>query len=199
MRIGIYPGAFDPIHKGHIAFAKAAQNEYKLDKVFFLPEPNPSHKQGVKALEHRANMVHLATANHETFGVMVLDAQEFDIRHLWPRVTARFLGAELFMLVGNNPVKRLGGWPHTTEFGKRAPTFVIARRHQSIQQTEETVRTLLETKKLNLPFAVLQGDYETYDAATIRRRIRTGDQPSEVMQPVMEYIVRNKLYMSGAT
>lgn len=198
MRVGIYPGAFDPIHNGHLAFARAAQAAYALDKVFFLPEPNPTHKQGVKALEHRANMVHLATANDEAFGVMVLDAQAFDVRYLWPRVTARFLGAELFMLTGNNAVKRLGSWPHTTEFGKQAPTFVIAHRRQTVEETTRTIETLLDTKKLALPFRVLEGDYAIYDAGTIRHAIRTGEQPAQVPQPVMEYITRNKLYISGA-
>lgn len=197
-RIGIYPGAFDPIHKGHLAFAAAAQARYKLDKIFFLPEPNPTHKQGVKALEHRANMVHLATANQASFGVMVLDAQEFDIRHFWPRVMARFLGSELYMLIGNNPVKRLGEWPHTTEFGKQAPTFVIAMRSQPLTDVAETIETLLETKKLELPFSVLDAHYQTYDAATVRRALRSGAQPEEVPQSVMEYIQRNKLYISGA-
>lgn len=199
MRIGIYPGAFDPIHKGHLAFARAAQATYKLDKIFFLPEPNPSHKQGVKALEHRTNMVYLATANDDAFGVMVFDAQEFDMRHLWPRVTARFLGAELYMLVGNNAVKRLGGWPQTTEFGKQAPTFIIAPRQRTVKETTNIIETLLATKKIDLPFSVLEGDYAIYDAAAVRRTIRTDKQPSQVPQPVMEYIMRNKLYISGAT
>ena len=68
MRVGIYPGAFDPVHKGHIAFALAAITAHQLDKVFFLPEPSPRHKQGVKALDHRVEMVRLATANDPRIG-----------------------------------------------------------------------------------------------------------------------------------
>lgn len=197
-RIGIYPAAFDPVHKGHLAFARAAKQQYGLDKVYFLPEPNPKHRQGVKAFEHRTNMVHLATANEEAFGVVVIDLQEFDIRHVWPRITSRFVGSELFMLIGNNPVKRLIAWPHTTEFGKQAPTFVIAKRHKSTAEVEKSLDTLLNTKKLDLPYEILDVNYETYNSPSIRAQIKRGENPDALPYEVLEYIRRNRLYISGA-
>lgn len=198
-KIGIYPAAFDPVHKGHLAFAYAAKERYGLDKVYFLPEPNPKHKQGVKAYEHRTNMVHLATANDPSFGVIVLDLQEFDIRHVWPRITSRFLGSELFMLIGNNPVKRLIAWPHTTEFGKQAPTFVVAKRHKPTSEVKKSLETLLKTKKLKLSYAILDSDYQTYSSPIVRTQIKQGERPDALPHAVLEYISRNRLYISGAS
>ena len=190
-KIGVYPAAFDPVHKGHLAFDRAAKKQYGLDKIYFLPEPNPTHKQGVKALEHRTNMVHLAIANDPSLGVISLDLQEFDIRQVWPRITSRFLGQELFMLLGNTPVKRLASWPHTTEFGKQAPTFIIANRKPEI---EKSLETLLKTKKLDLSYEILDADYETYVSSDIRGQIKRGEKPDALPHAVMEYILRNNLY-----
>lgn len=198
-KIGIYPAAFDPVHKGHLAFARAAKQKYGLDKVYFLIEPNPKHKQGVKAFEHRTNMVHLATANETGFGVIVLDLQEFDIRHVWPRITSRFIGSELFMLIGNNPVKRLAAWPHTTEFGKQAPTFIIAKRHKPKSEIKKSLETLLKTKKIDLPYEILDSSYETYDSPNIRKQVKAGEQPEALPQVVFEYVRRNGLYISGSS
>lgn len=195
-KIGIYPAAFDPIHNGHVAFAHTAIHEHGLDKVYFLPEPAPRHKQGVKALEHRVNMVHLAIANEPKFGVMSLDTSDFDIRHIWPRITSRFLGQELFMLIGNNPIKRIGVWPHTAEFGKQAPTFVIAKRSKSSKELEASIATLLKTRKLSLSYKILDVDYATYTAVDIRNTVKQGNRHEALMQPVYEYILRNKLYLS---
>jgi nicotinate-nucleotide adenylyltransferase len=193
-RIGIYPAAFDPVHKGHLAFARAAKEQYGLDKIYFLIEPTPKHKQGVKAFEHRTHMVQLATANEADFGVIVLDIQEFDIRHIWPRITSRFLGSDLFMLIGNNPVKRLAAWPHTTEFGKQAPTFVIAKRQHTTVEVKKSLETLQKTKKLDLPYKILDTDYQTYSSPHIRAQIKRGEQPDSLPHEVYEYILRNKLY-----
>jgi nicotinate-nucleotide adenylyltransferase len=193
-RVGIYPAAFDPIHEGHLAFARAARKAYGLDKVYFLPEPTPAHKQGVKALEHRTNMVHLAIANDSQFGVISLDIQDFDIRQVWPRISSRFLGQELFMLVGNNPIKRLAAWPHTTEFGKQAPTFVIAKRSKTTEEVEKSVHILLKTKKLKLPYEILGTEYPTFSSLGIRSQIKDGDRPAALPHAVLEYILRNKLY-----
>ncbi len=197
MRVGIYPAAFDPVHKGHIAFAKAAMSAHSLDRVFFLPEPNPRHKQGVKAFAHRANMVQLAIANEPSFGLMVLEDQEFTIQDIWPRVTSRFLGAELYMLVGNNPIKRLATWPHSTEFGRNPPTFIIASRNNP--ELQGSIQTLFQTRKFPLPYKILEAEYQTFSSPAIRLALK-GGMPGEGLQySVLEYIKSNGLYISGAT
>lgn len=192
MRVGVYPAAFDPVHEGHLGFARAAMKAHGLDKVFFLPEPNPSHKQGVKALEHRANMVQLAIANEPNFGVIMLDTQDFSIQHIWPRITSRFMSADMFMLIGNNPIRRLSAWPHATEFGRTAPTFVVAKRNNP--GLEQSIQTLLHTKKMDLPYEILKPDYKTFSTPAIRRAIKAGEQPKGLPYAVFEYIKRNKLY-----
>jgi nicotinate-nucleotide adenylyltransferase len=45
MNIGIYAGTFDPVHDGHIAFAKAAISKANLDKVVIVAEKEPYRKK----------------------------------------------------------------------------------------------------------------------------------------------------------
>ncbi len=44
MRIGIFGGTFDPIHKGHIDAAGAVLTAASLDAVLFMPTGDPPHK-----------------------------------------------------------------------------------------------------------------------------------------------------------
>lgn len=62
MKIGILGGTFDPIHNAHIEIAKAALEQFELDKVVLMPTPNPPHKDKNKITGnfHRANMIKLA-------------------------------------------------------------------------------------------------------------------------------------------
>ena len=41
MRSGLLGGSFDPIHRGHVAGARAALAELALDEVLFLPTAVP--------------------------------------------------------------------------------------------------------------------------------------------------------------
>ena len=61
-RIGVYGGTFNPIHNSHIEIAKAALNQFKLDKVYFLVAGNPPHKETAKSISdiNRLEMVRLA-------------------------------------------------------------------------------------------------------------------------------------------
>ena len=45
MNIGLFGGTFDPVHKGHLALARAAMERCKLHKVYFVPANIPPHKQ----------------------------------------------------------------------------------------------------------------------------------------------------------
>ncbi len=45
MRIGIYGGTFNPIHKGHLSSAKEIKERLHLDKIVFVPTAIPPHKR----------------------------------------------------------------------------------------------------------------------------------------------------------
>jgi len=69
LKIGIYGGAFDPIHNGHLVLAETAREEYNLDLVLFLVSANPPHK-GVDSLTDfadRYSMVELAIKDNPSF------------------------------------------------------------------------------------------------------------------------------------
>ena len=44
MKIGLFGGAFNPVHNGHIALARASIKTAKLDLVIFIPSGNTPHK-----------------------------------------------------------------------------------------------------------------------------------------------------------
>ena len=45
MRIGVYGGTFNPIHRGHLTAARAAADALGLEKVLLIPDSLPPHKE----------------------------------------------------------------------------------------------------------------------------------------------------------
>ena len=63
MKIGIYGGTFDPIHRGHITAAQAAAQQLGLDLLLLIPASIPPHKDlpaGSATAEQRLEMTRLA-------------------------------------------------------------------------------------------------------------------------------------------
>jgi nicotinate-nucleotide adenylyltransferase len=69
MNIGLFSGTFDPIHKGHLALAVAAQQGCDLGRIYFVPTNAPPHKtsQPVASYFHRFVMTALAVAGEKAF------------------------------------------------------------------------------------------------------------------------------------
>jgi nicotinate-nucleotide adenylyltransferase len=76
MNIGFFGGTFDPIHKGHIALAGAAQERLHLGRIYFVPASVPPHKQRqtLTPYFHRYAMVVLATMGNKLFVPSLLEA-----------------------------------------------------------------------------------------------------------------------------
>jgi nicotinate-nucleotide adenylyltransferase len=76
MNIGLFGGTFDPIHRGHIALARAARERCELSRIHFVPANVPPHKQSqpLSAFAHRYAMIALATAEDKDFAPSLLEA-----------------------------------------------------------------------------------------------------------------------------
>jgi nicotinate-nucleotide adenylyltransferase len=78
MNIGLFGGTFDPVHRGHLALARVALAQYKLNRIYFVPANIPPHKQQqpLSPFVHRFAMLALATAQHKAFVPSLLEAPD---------------------------------------------------------------------------------------------------------------------------
>ena len=67
MKLGLFGGSFDPIHRGHIEPVQAARKALGLERVIYLPTAVPPHKPGrILAPAHaRYAMVEMALLEEE--------------------------------------------------------------------------------------------------------------------------------------
>jgi nicotinate-nucleotide adenylyltransferase len=142
MNIGLFGGTFDPIHRGHLALARAALEHCKLHRIYFVPAGIPPHKQRqpLSPFVHRFAMVAVATAQEKGFIPSLLEAPEET--NSSPRKAARpnytidtvrrlkgsFKGSDrLFLLIGIDAFAEIAQW-HEAEALFRECEFIVASR-----------------------------------------------------------------------
>ena len=57
--IGLYGGAFDPIHKAHISIAQNCIKIIGLNKIIFIPTGNSPNNKIMSAHHHRLEMLNI--------------------------------------------------------------------------------------------------------------------------------------------
>jgi nicotinate-nucleotide adenylyltransferase len=140
MNIGLFGGTFDPVHRGHVALARAAMERCKLHRVYFVPVNVPPHKQkqSLTPFVHRFAMLVLATANEKAFVPSLLEAPEdgesrkkdkpnYTIDTV-RRLKQSFKNSDrLFLLIGMDAFAEIANW-HQAEALFRECAFIVAGR-----------------------------------------------------------------------
>lgn len=99
-------GTFDPVHRGHLALARAALALDDVSEVRLVPSPSPPHKSGAEAsYGDRVEMCRRAVAEMEAMEVweaeadrrgpaFTIDTMNEAARRLAPRPVAFLMGAD---------------------------------------------------------------------------------------------------------
>ncbi len=197
-KIGIFSGTFDPIHDGHVMFAKEALEQRGLDKIFFLIEPNPRRKQGVKAFDHRVNMVNLALKHEPKLASIVLNHAQFSVLETLPALQARFRGHEIYFLMGDDMLNHFTDdqWPHIDEF-VRAFKLIIGVRKSSRKNIEDQVALIEKTRSIKMQYQTFDTSLPLHSSSRIRTELRKGKHPDGIDEAVWKYIQKERLYTSA--
>jgi nicotinate-nucleotide adenylyltransferase len=183
MRIGIYGGTFDPVHHGHLILARQALEEFKLDRLVFVPaaeSPFKMHNHTAPATARLA-MLQLAIRGEDRFEVDPLEIERGGVSYSIDTVKmfrSRDPEAELFFLVGEDNAYRLTEW-HRFEELKKMVGFVVLSRSEDFQSPE---------------YPVVQRRIEI-SSTEIRNRVANGESITYLVpESVKRYIEQHQLY-----
>lgn len=155
MRIGIFRGTFDPIHKGHIAFANQAISAAKLDYVYFLPEKVPQHKKSVGDYKKRLETITRATAPHANLSLLELPNMQGYIEPMLPEIRKILGDARLVFLMGSDVAKTIHQWPDVDSLCSGNELVVGMRSGDKASEVQQVLNDLsvkpLQAMILNAP------------------------------------------------
>lgn len=228
MNVALFGGTFDPIHRGHLAVARAAAERFKLEKVYFVPADIPPHKQTqpITPYYHRYAMVALALADEKNFVPSLLEAPEViqaegQIASYSIDSVRRFKKSlkkndELFFMIGIDAFMDIAKWRTPVELLHEC-AFIVASRPgytlgdiatalpEPLRPRENVAKAFRRTKARGL-FALpevtvhlLDEVKEPVSATRIRAAAAAGKNVEKLVGPaVAAYIKKEGLYRPGA-
>ena len=199
MKIGIFPGTFDPIHNGHLAFAGKAVEEAGLDKVVIVAEKNPYRKKPHAQWDHRQSMIEHATqadayADHDYEFSNQLAHKHTMIDVL--NVAQKHYGKEheFWFLVGADTFEHMHKW-HDVAATHMYGGFVVALRdEQTVEWLESKIENLREAG-MHVQHKVVSNMYGSMSSSKVRTQVQKGEAIMGVSPSVVDYIQAHNLYV----
>ena len=201
-RVAMFGGAFDPPHDAHLALARAAIDELRLDRLHIVPTGDAWHKaRALSPGAQRLAMCRLAFA--DVPGVRV-DARE--LHRAGPTYTidtlselrAEYPGAELFLLIGADQAALFAGWRRAADILQLA-TVSIAVRASSTRalQLFDPKNPLPGLASAPARVHLLRLPPLPHSATEVRRRVAAGLPIGHLVAPaVAGYIAEHHLYQT---
>ena len=194
-RIGIYAGAFNPVHVGHIAFALQTLEKAELDAIYFLPERRPRHKPGVEHFGHRVAMLKRAVRPHPKLHVLELVDIHFTVKRTLPELQRRFPDAQLVFMFGSDIVPSLPTWPEADSLLKRSELIVGVRAESQKERTEQIIQKWpVQPRRLT----VFKSYAADISSSQVREALQRRKYVRGLLTSVARYSDRHWLYISLA-
>jgi len=197
-KIGIMGGTFNPIHNGHLAIAKAAYEQFSLEKVLFLPSKKPPHKRNRKIAQdkERMDMVKLAIEPYPFFVFSEIEMEREGYSYTSDTLETlkiKYPEYELCFIIGADSLHYIEDW-HETQKIFDLSRILCAPRYPNTKREDYQCREELKVKfRANIDFI----DMEPVNISSheILLHLRTGKEVRNQMpETVYDYIKEHHLY-----
>jgi nicotinate-nucleotide adenylyltransferase len=201
MKVGVFGGSFDPIHRGHVEPVEAARRALGLDRVLFLPTARPPHKPDRRfapALARYA-MAELALLEREGLEVSTLELTgerpAYTVETL-ERLRAESPGDELWLLVGSDSLAQLHTWRRFRDLLAGFPVAVLVRPGSESEGFAPGLDPELAAALATARVAWMPNSPLPISASEIRARLARGEEPpAGWLDPrVLTFIRKYRLY-----
>jgi nicotinate-nucleotide adenylyltransferase len=199
-RLGIFGGAFNPPHVGHLVLAQEAHWQLDLDTVVLVPFGEPSHRtlESDPGPELRLTMCEYAAGADQRLGVSRIEIDRpgpsFTVDTL-RELRRRSPDDDLVLLMGGDQAAALGSWREPEELLSLATVGVAERDQWRREEIAERIGGLCS------PDRVRFFDMPRIEVSStlVRRRAGLG-QPIRYLVPdrVASFIGAQSLYGASA-
>ncbi|QCI17832.1 nicotinate-nucleotide adenylyltransferase [Buchnera aphidicola (Acyrthosiphon lactucae)] len=208
----IFGGNFDPIHYGHIYSAEKLAKEISIEKIIFLPNNCPPHRDKTKtSIIDKIKMIKLAIQNNPLFQISYLETKKnnffYTIDTLKKIRKTISYSRPLCFIIGEDNLKKFYLWKDWKKILLYCHLLICPRKHKKndiIKNNNEfknwiysnTVYdfNLLHQKSFGLIF-FSKTSLINISSSKIRKNYSTGVSSCALLPSIVNnYILSKKLY-----
>jgi nicotinate-nucleotide adenylyltransferase len=200
MKVGLFGGVFDPVHRGHLEPVIEARRQLELDVVYFLPTARPPHKGSGPWAPPLARyaMVELALLHLEGLEArtweLTLGRTAYTVETV-ERCRRELPAAELFLLVGADSLAALPTWRRWRDLLELVRLAVLRRPGWCLEGAPQLAPELLEAQRQGR-LSLVNNVAHDLSSTVLRAQLARGDTPAPGAIPplVLDYLHKYKLY-----
>jgi nicotinate-nucleotide adenylyltransferase len=186
MKLGIFGGAFDPIHIGHLIIAEEVREHLKLSKILFVPTYKPPHKECRASYAHRRNMVNLAIRTNPFFALCEIEKTRKttswtiktleNLRRIYPE-------DEFYLIIGSDQFQKISTWKNPEKLTHYAKLVIIPRPHADVSFKTTAQIIFLKISQIDIASRKIREDIKHNRSVKYK-----------IVEDVLSYIYQHKLY-----
>lgn len=200
-KIGIMGGTFDPIHLAHLAMARCALQQKKLDQIWFMPSKNPPHKDRKQVSDEklRSVLVQLAIEGEAQFVYSDYELKREEITYTAKTLTMlrkAYPEDEFFFILGEDSLAQFERWYHPEIILRYAVILAVNRGNISLEEMKQQAEVLSE--KYGGVIEVIPMQRMDISSSMIRKKLKEGENVQAFLpKKVYQYICTHQCYGTG--
>jgi nicotinate-nucleotide adenylyltransferase len=199
MKLGIFGGAFNPIHNGHLALAKNYYDSLQLDKVLFIPTAVPPHKtsQFLVPPQDRLSMVQLAIEGNDAYQLSDIEFNRQGKSYSYDTVNeikSLYPDSDIYLIIGADQFLTFHKWYRYEDILDVVTICTSARENELEKQ--EMLSYAQSNEKMRGKYFIADYPVIKLSSCEIRDKIKKGEDISKLVpKKVYDYILEKELYI----
>lgn len=197
MKLAMFGGSFDPVHKNHVSLCETMIEKFGLDKVIVFPAACSPFKKGTQTEGfHRLNMCRLAFN-----GIKGVEVSDFEIQRGGKSYTVDTLNslrneykdAQLYLITGADAFLTLNSWYKSQEIFSLAHILTVVRDEDDISSLKAKAEEY--KAEFNARCTLVSTPVGSISSTIVREALKNREDAGYYLQDnVFKYIKENGLY-----
>ena len=184
MKIGVFVGSFNPVHKGHIKIVNSLLKNKYLDKVLIIPTGNYWDKTSLIDIKYRIEMLKYYENSN-----IIIDTKHNNLEYTYQvmdELKKEYKNDKLYLIIGADNIVSFDKWKHYEDLLKNG-LIIVSRNNIDI-------KSYLNKLNKNNDYYIVNEDYEV-SSTIIRNNINNKKVLEEYLDKnIIDYINKNNLY-----